>query len=142
MLSKVVLLAAAITLSVPTFADDPSKPTQSIAKRSASKSDSAGASKSNGGFHGRSISTAKSGAKKGTGNNAISSGDKGGSASLATLGGSSGRNGNLIAGVTMAEVKSAKSNNADARKEARAAHGVKSGNNAPVRKLEGDPPQK
>lgn len=142
MLTKVALLAAALTLSVPAFAGDPSKTIQTNAQRGASKSALTGASELNRGFRGSSKSPAKSGAKKGAGNNAINVTGKGGGTSLATIGGSSGGNGTLIGGTTIAEVNGAKADRADARKQAQPAHGVKHGNRAPTRKLEVDPPQK
>jgi len=45
MVQNIVLLAAALALSLPAFADKPSKSTQTIAKPHASKSASTGASK-------------------------------------------------------------------------------------------------
>jgi hypothetical protein len=48
MLSKIALLAAALALSLPVYADKPSTPTQTIAKPPASKSAPKRASKSSG----------------------------------------------------------------------------------------------
>lgn len=94
MLSKVTLLATALALCLPAFADKPSKPNQTIAKPPASKN-----------------------APKGGSKNAPSRS----STTLAPSGYTP--NGDLIAGATMSMWKGAKTNSADQKKQAQAAGG-------------------
>jgi len=94
MLSKVTLLAAALALSLPAFAEKPPKLTQTIAKPPASKS------------------APKSGSK-----NASNRSSK----TLTTFGGTP--NSGVIGSVEMTMVKSAKASNADQKKEAQVARG-------------------
>jgi len=116
--NKVALIAAALALalSLPAFADKPSKSTQNIAKPRPSK--------------GASTGTSLTSASKGLGN------------FRGTVNSGGTANGSMIGAVEMAMLKQAKSNNADAKKEAQAAQGGTHG----LKKGRGDltaiPPQK
>jgi len=113
MLSKVALLAAAKAISSPVLADNPSKPTPTIAKASASKSLPNKPSKTLTRF--------------------------GGTANSGTIGTA---NGGVIGALQMATLKNAKANNADQRKEAQAARGgTRGGDTVPVN-LTAIPPNK
>jgi hypothetical protein len=96
MLSKAALLAAALALSLPVYADNPSTPTQTIAKQPAFKSSSKSAPKS----------SSKSSGK-----------------SIPTFSGTMNGDGMMVDAVSMAMWKNGKNNNADQKKEAQAAGG-------------------
>ena len=113
MLSKVTLLAAALALSLPAFAEKPPKLTQTIAKPPASKS------------------APKSGSK-----NASNSSSN----SLAHFGGTP--NGGVIGSVEMTMVKNAKNNNANQKKQAQAARGSTRGGETVSGKPTVIPPEK
>ncbi len=113
MLSKVTLLAAALALCLPALADEPSKPTQTIAKPPASK-----------------------GAQKNGSKNASNSSSK----SLTNFGGTP--NSGVIDSVEMTMVKNAKNNNADQKKQAQAARGSTRGGEKVPGKPTVIPPEK